>query len=209
MFPPEVTLTPAEESVVFQIRQFIGDEKHTAVDEVYNVDSCAKVSLQGSMYGFEEPKGYPLDVYVAGVPVTSGVSVLSYEFLRWDTIPGPLVSGTNLTVVYERFRHSDLEILNTFDNAATLYLTDQCGLSLEDLSPDLLALATAFVLLSKDMAKYVAEAVVLEDSDSKFDASRRPQSLATWLRIVSDKLKDSLEAKTKCKLMSLPVYKVE
>ena len=170
---------------------------------------CANVKLDGSMYGLEDPKGWPVDIVVGGTPVTSGVTVLNHEYLKWDTIPGPLVSGTSICVVYDKFRHSDLEIINVYDTAAHLYLTAQCGLSDEELSPDLLTLSTAFVLLSNDMSKYISEAVNLEDSDSKFDASRRPQALATFMNMLAKALKDALEAKTGCKLMSLPVYKVE
>jgi hypothetical protein len=208
-FPQELVLTPEEEVIVFKIRQLIGDEKKTAVDEVYSVDHCATVKLQGSMYGLEDPKGWPTDIVVNGAVVTSGVEVLSYEFLKWDSIPGPLVDGASLTVVYNMFRHSDMEILNTYDNAAYLYLTGQCGLSDTDLGEDLLTLSTAYVLLSKDMSIYVSEAVNLEDSDSKYDASRRPQALATFMKMISDELKNALEIKRGCKMMSLPVYKVE
>lgn len=209
MFPVEITLTSAEEAIVFQIRQLIGDEKKVAVDDLYDVGLCGRAKVQGSMYGLEEPKGYPLEIRVNGTPVTSGVEVLGYEYLQWDTVPGPLLEGTSLSVVYQRFRHSDLEIINTYDTGATNYLVSQCNLSAAELTPDLLILSTAYALLSKDLAKYIEEAVNLEDSDSRVDASRRPQSLTTFMNTVMDCLKDALEAKMKCKLMSLPVYKVE
>ena len=209
MFPTEVTLTPAEESIVFQIRQLIGDEKRVVVDDLYDVGLCGRSKVQGSMYGLEDPKGYPLEVRLNGTAVTSGVEVLGYEYLQWDTVPGPLQEGSSLSVVYEKFRHSDLEIINTYDTGATNYLVSQCNLSPEDLTSDLLVLSTAYALLSKDMAKYVEEAVNLEDSDSRVDASRRPQGLNTFMRTVMDCLKDGLESKMRCKIMSLPVYKVE
>jgi hypothetical protein len=209
MFPKEVILTAEEEALVFRIRQLIGDEKRVVVDDLYDVTQCGRVKVQGSMYGLEEPKGYPLEVLVSGITVTSGVEVLGYEYLQWETIPGPLSSDTSLSVVYEKFRHSDLEIINTYDTGATTYLVAQCNLSPEDLTQDLLVLSTAYALLSKDLSIYVSEAVNLEDSDSKFDASRRPQSLISLMRMIQGQLKDGIEAKTHCKMMSLPVYKVE
>lgn len=209
MFPSEITLTAAEEAVVFQIRQLIGDEKRIVVDDLYDVGLCGRSKVQGSMYGLEDPKGYPLEIRLNGSAVVSGVEVLGYEYLQWDTVPGPLVEGSSLSVVYEKFRHSDLEIINTYDTGATNFLVSQCNLSASDLTPDLLVLATAYALLSKDMARYIEEAVNLEDSDSRVDASRRPQSLNTFMRTVRDFLTDALEAKMKCKIMSLPVYKVE
>jgi len=208
-FTEEISLTQPEEVIVFRIRQLIGDEKRTVVDDITSVDYCANVKLQGSMYGLEEPKGWPTDIVIGGAIVTSGVQVLNHEYLQWDTVPGPLVSGISLTVVYDKFRHSDLEIINTYDTSAHTFLTGQCSLSDTDLGEDLLSLSTAYVLLSKDMSKYISEAVNLEDSDSKFDASRRPQSLATFMNIVGKELKHSLEIKSGCKMMSLPVYKVE
>ena len=209
MFPKEIILSSSEEVVVFKIRQLIGDEKRTVVDDIYNVSQCANVKANGSMYGLEEPKGWPTDIFVGGSPVISGVEVLNYEYLRWDTMPGPLVSGIGLTVVYDLFKHSDLEIINTYDTSAHVFLTAQCGFSDVELGDDLLALSTAYVLLSKDMSKYIAEAVNLEDSDSKLDASRRPQVLARYLELVAKELKSALEQKSGCKMMSLPVYKVE
>ena len=77
MFPREITLTSSEEVIVFKIRQLVGDEKRTVVDDIYSVDHCANVKLDGSMYGFEEPKGWPVEVYVSGVTVTSGIEVLN------------------------------------------------------------------------------------------------------------------------------------
>lgn len=215
MFPSEVALTVDEEVIVFRVRGLIGDEKRTVVDEIYDIDSCANVKVDGSMYGMEEHKGWPIDVRVGGVPVTSGavssgvVEVLNYEYLRWNTVPGPLVAGTSLSVVYNHFRYSDLEIINTYDTGATTFLAGQCGLTSAQIGPDLLVLATAYALLSNDLQKYINEAVNLEDSDSKIDASRRPQSLTTYMNTLSKELIRALEAKTRCKVMSLPLYKVE
>ncbi|RKZ96082.1 MAG: hypothetical protein DRQ40_01995 [Gammaproteobacteria bacterium] len=209
MFPQEVILTPEEQVIVFRIRQLVGDEKRTVVDDVYDVALCGRAKVEGSMYALEEPKGYPLEVIVAGTPVTSGVSVLSYEYLQWDTVPGPLVSNTPLSVIYETFRHSDLEIINTYDTGATSFLVSQCNLTVQELSQDLLILSTSYALLSKDVSVYIKEAVSLEDSDSTFDTSRRPQHLISYMKTVQDCLKNALEVKTRCKLMSLPVYKVE
>ena len=125
MFPSEVVLTPSEEVIVFRVRSLIGDEKRTVVDEVNDVGLCGNVKLEGSMYGMEEHKGWPIDIRVGGVPVTSGavasgtVEILNYEYIRWNTIPGPLVNGTSLSVVYNHFRHSDLEIINVYDTFHT------------------------------------------------------------------------------------------
>lgn len=209
MFPSEITLTTAEQAIVFQIRQLIGDEKRTVVDDLYDVTQCSRVKVQGSMYALEEPKGYPLEIRLSGAPVVSGVEVLGYEYLQWDTVPGPLTANVPLSVVYEKFRHSDLEIINTYDNGATNYLVSQCSLTATELSQDLLILSTAYALLSKDLSVYVSEAATLEDSDSKYDTSRRPDSLIKFMQMVQKCLKDALAVKTRCKLMSLPVYKVE
>jgi hypothetical protein len=217
MYPPEASFTVEELEIIFRIRQLIGDEKETFIDDVSDVSVCADVSASGSIYGLQEPKGYPQSIYVDGVEYistsgTEGVEVLGYKYLRFTNTSPTLVAGTSLVVIYEHFSHSDLEILNTYDTSATTYLVAQCNLSVEDLGLDLLVLATAYVLLSKDLSVYIKSAVEMEDSDSKFVGSRRPQSLQSLLNGkngIAECLKAALEKKTSCKMLSLPIYKVE
>ena len=85
-------------------------------------------------------------------------------------------------------------------------------MSVEDLGMDLLILSTAYVLLSKDLNRYIADAVEMEDSDSKFSAERRPQALQALMTGkggIQDCLKSALEQKLSCRMLSLPVYKIE
>lgn len=210
MFPVEQVLTVEEEEIVFRIRQLIGDEKEIFVDDTYAGNSCGgEVLASGTMYKLQEPKGYPLEVQVNQVEYTSSgnPSVLGYKYLKFNS--PVLVSGAKLVVVYEHFRHSDLEIIDTYDTSALTYLTAQCNITVEELGVDLLVLATAFILLGKDLTLYVKSAVELQDSDSKFNAASRPNALKDLLKMIEGQLKSAIEARTRCKLLQLPVYKVE
>lgn len=208
MFPQEVSFPAADEEIIFRIRQLIGDEKEAYVDDVV-IGSCSNVVASGTMYQLEEPKGYPRQIYVNGLEyITIGnPTVIGYKYLQFST--SVLVNGSSLTVIYDHFRHSDLEIIETYDTSATTYLTKQCNLSIEDLGIDLLVLATAYILLTKDLSIYIKSAVKLEDSDSKFDASIRPRYLNDLINSISKELGSALEDKTRCKMNSLPIYKIE
>lgn len=214
MYPQEINLTPAEEEIVFRIRQLIGDDKNTFIDDVPDTGATSRVKMSGLTYELEEPKGYPLEVYVDGTEYTStsgalGLQVLSYKILRFTATSGVLGLGNSLLVVYNNFRHSDLEIINTYDTSAKTYLVAQCNLSDEELGVDLLVLATAYILLSKDLRGYIENSVRMRDSDSEFDASARPGALRGLLSDIQKTLKDALERKMSCKMLSLPVYKIE
>lgn len=211
MFPAEDTLSESEKEIIFRVRQLIGDDKEIFVDETYAGNPCGggEVVASGTMYKLQEPKGYPLDVIVNGTEYTTSGNpvVLGYKYLKFNS--PVLVSGAKITVVYEHFRHSDVEILDTYDSSSLTYLTAQCNLSLDELGVDLLVLSTAYILLTKDISVYAQSAVELQDSDSKFNATSRPGALKDLLKMIGDQLKLSLETKTKCKMLSLPVYKVE
>lgn len=205
---PQELLDISEQEIVFRIRQLIGDEIEVFIDEK-NSDSCRSILVSGSMYELEEPKGYPTYVCVNGLEYSSSTnpSVVGYKFLQFQA--PVLVSGAQLTVIYNHFRHSDKEIIDTYDTSALTYLTAQCNLSVEDLGMDLLILATSYILLQKDLSIYIKSAVKLTDSDSEFDASQRPRYIKDLLDRIGKELKDSLSEKLKCKMLSLPVYKVE
>lgn len=208
-YPTEAVFTVQEQEIIFRIRQLISDTKEVFVDDVPNVNACGKVTASGTMYQLDEPKGYPLNVFVNDIEYTTSGNpqILGYKYLKFAT--SVLVSGASLTVIYEHFNHSDLEIIDTYDSSSTTYLIDVCNLTIEDIGPDLLLLATAYILISKDLQDFIRSAVNLEDSDSRFDASKRPQYLNDLLKRIGDQLKSGIEAATKCKMLSLPVYKVE
>lgn len=208
-YPIEAIFTTAELEIIFRIRQLISDTKEVFVDDIENVSVCGKVTASGTMYELEEPKGYPLNVYVGGIEYTTSGNpeTIGYKYLKFP-IP-TLVSGTGLTVIYEHFNHSDLEIIDTYDSSALTYLVGSCNLSVDEIGTDLLILSTAYILITKDLQTYIKSAVNLQDSDSRFDASRRPQYLSDLLKRIGDQLKQGLEDKTRCKVTSLPIYKVE
>ncbi len=210
MYTVEREFSASELEIIFRIRQLIGDEKEVFVDDV-NSNCTNRVLASGTMYQLEEPKGYPLEVYVNGIEYTTSGSitadVLGYKLIKFSN--PVLFSGVNITVIYEHFRHSDSEILDTYDTSSMTYLTQQCNLSAEDLGIDLLVLATSYVLLMKDLHNYIKSAIRVQDSDSQFDGSTRPTVLKDLLKSISDELLASLKVKTSCKVMHLPVYKVE
>lgn len=210
MYPVEQVFTLEEEEIIFRIRQLIGDDKEVFVDEK-NV-SFSNILASGTMYEFSEIKAYPQEIYVNGIEYTSitNPSIIGYKFLKFSA--PVLVSGANLTVIYDHFRHSDVEIIQTYDTSAFTYLTKQCNLTVEELGVDLLVLSTAYILLMKDLNTYIKSAIRIKDSDSEFDGSGtsgRPTLVMNLLKSIADELLVSLKAKTSCKMLHLPVYKVE
>lgn len=208
MYPVEQELSPEESEIVSRIRTLIGDYKEVFVDDTSS--KCgSKVLANGTMYQLEEPKGYPLEIFVNGIEYDdpADITVVGYKYLKFST--PVLASGVDLTVIYEHFKHSDTDILETYDTSSMTYLTAQCNLSVEELGVDLLILATAYVLLMNDLNEYIKSAIRLVDSDSEFDGTRRAGLINDLLNNISKELLASLKAKTSCKLMNLPVYKVE
>ena len=205
---PQENLDSSEQEIVFRIRQLIGDEKEVFIDDK-STNHCSNIMISGSVYELEEPKGYPIYVAVNGVEhddLTDPI-VIGYKYLQFPSTI--LVSGATISVIYNHFRHSDLEIIDTYDSGALTYLSAQCNLSQEDIGVDLLVLATAYILLQKDLNNYIKSAVSLSDSDSQFDASSRPRYIKDLLDKISDELKNSLSIKLRCTMLSLPVYKIE
>jgi hypothetical protein len=216
MFIPEVLYTADELHIITRIRNLVGDEKEVFVDDKIIVTSGIDIKANGTMYELDESKGYPVEVYVnsseVGAQGQDPVSVMSYKFLKF-TQSGALHIGDALTVVYEHFRYSDLEIINAYDLNAPTYLVAQCGLTFDDLTMDLLILATAFIFLTRDLSDMALNAAEVQDSDSTYrnagatmGASR---AITDLLNIVNNQLLKAITMKTRCKILSLPVYKIE
>lgn len=215
MYPPDAVFTVEQAAVITRIRQLIGDSKEVYIDDIRNAgDGCNNVSSNGNIYEMEEAPGYPLEVYVDGtefiaISGAEGLEVIGYKYLRFTGTAPVITSSSSLLVIYHGFRNSDFDILETYLDGATTYLVAQCNLDEVDLTQDLLVLATAYILLGKDLAQYASEAVRLADSDSSYDNTARGRILQSLMDNVYKTLKDGIEAKTRCKLHSLPVYKVE
>jgi len=209
MYIPEAIFQVQEQEIIFRIRQLISDTKEIFIDSFDNATACGNLTASGTIYALQEPKGYPKEIYVDGVEISGspGAQVMGYKYIRFQ--PGTIGLNSSLVIIYDHFDNSDLEILDTYDSSALTYLTSQCSLTFTDLGPELLLLATAYILMSKKLQNYINAAVSLEDSDSKFDASRRPNTLLDLMKLISGQLKESIEVRLKCKIMSLPVYKVE
>lgn len=209
VYPLENNFSAAEQELIFRIRQLIGDTKEIFIDD--KTADFADISINGTMYKLDEPKGYPLQITVGDQEYTTSgtykATVLGNKYIQFEN--PVLVSGAEFSVVYNHFRYSDEEILDTYDTSSMTYLTSQCNISQEDLGIDLLVLSTAYIFLTQDLNNYVKSAVKLQDSDSQFDASNRPQYIRDLLRDIATNLKNAIEIKTRCKMLSLPVYKVE
>lgn len=201
-------LTVGEQEIVFRIRQLVGDEVEVYVDDK-DIALCSNVTASGTIYQLDEPKGYPLQVNVGGTDYNTVLDpkVIGYKLLQFQS--SVLTSDKHITVVYNHFRHSDTEIIDTYDTSAMTYLTAQCNLDINDLGIDLLVLATAYILLTKDLNNYIKSAVEVQDGDSRFNSVRRPEYLQLFMKEIASELKNSLGKKMSCKMLSLPVYKIE
>lgn len=214
MFQPEIILSVEEEEIIFRIRQLTGDTKEVFVDNVVTNSSLCSNIISSNLYELQEPLGYPLEISVDNIQYTTtsgefGVEVLGYKYLKFTASSGVLHDSSSLLVIYNHFRNSDINILNTYDTSAFTYLTSQCNLDVDDVGVDLLILGTAYVLLTKDMSKYIKDGIKVADSDSSIDLTARASNLSRFLDYTAKSLKEAIEVKTRCKMLRLPVYKVE
>lgn len=208
---PDIVLTQAEQDIVSRVRSLIGDTKEVFIDDFPQISICDEISSDGTLYQFRETRAYPLEITISGVEITgsgNNPQVLSYKYLKFNS-PGPLTLNTQFRVIYEKFRHSDKEILNVYDTGAFTYASQKCNLDVEAIPIDLLVLITAYILLQSDLNLYIGSAVSLRDADSQFDAQVRAEILRKHLEHVSDEIETYLKSLTSCVMMNLPVKKVE
>lgn len=207
---PEISLTPDEQLIVSNIRSLIGDQKEAFLDDFPQVYRCENFSADWTLYRMREYKGYPLSVSVSGAPYTvSGYpQVISYKFLQFPT-PSPIHEGVQFSVFYEHFDFSDREILEAYDNGATIFLQRTLGEPITDYPIELLTLGAGYVLLQQELMTYIESAVSIQDSDSQYEAETRAEILRKYLDQLKKQIDDNLAELTSAAMLGLDPHRVE
>jgi len=212
MYPSEASflgLTAEEISIIEGVRDIIGDRPSPILEESDNPGHAKAISSDGSMYELQQPKGWPVVIMVDGTEYssTSDPQVVGYKYLVFSGVS--LDNTITYSFLYNNFRFSDQEIISAYDNSAASALTEQCNLTPEQLTVPLIILATAVVLLQGEFQALAAEAVTIEDNDSKYDNSIRLVALQREIKDLRDRLNSALREKTKCATINLPIFRVE
>lgn len=210
MYPTEAFvfgLTAQEQEIIHSIRILIGDQKSTEIEEVLNGMSCDKIKMGGSVYKLDD-KGWPIKIIISGTEYSNPIDpqVENYQFLVFS---GTGVLDNDISIMYNTFRFSDIEILDAYDFSASSVLTAQCNLTPEQLTPALLNLATSVVLLQGEYQKYAEQAVEMKDNDSEIDTVERLNYLQRELQVLRGELERAIKKKLACASYSLPVIRVE
>jgi len=121
-YPPEISMTDAEQLVVNEIRLLIGDPKD--VNREYGEDAASSIHPDGLTYEFDE-KGWPLCITMGGVQynTTANPTINGYRYLIFEQCINTtevVCSGTcdntrGVDIWYYTFRHSDRQILEAYD----------------------------------------------------------------------------------------------
>ncbi|RLI99266.1 MAG: hypothetical protein DRP08_07335 [Candidatus Aenigmatarchaeota archaeon] len=210
MYPTEASLegfSTEELIIIHSIRILLGDIPTTIIEELPAGSDCANISMEGSVYQMEN-KGWPRKVVVSGVEVVNALDpfVDNYEYLVFSGT-NALVSG--ISVMYDTFRFSDRQILDSFDYGTNSVLAAQCSLTAAQITSPLINLAAAVVLIQGEYQAYAEEAVRMQDGDSLIDTTAKLEYLQTELQNLRNQLQSALRAKLVCASYNLPVIRVE
>ena len=148
-YPAEISLTSSDEYHINKIRYYIGDQKQ--VIREYVSPECTSgyqnVSQDGYTYELEN-KGWPLRVVKDSTEYTStsDVYVTDYKYLTFSTSSISTVSGV-LDLWSETFRHSDREILKTYNMASA-----PAFVSTSSVTTEMLRLDAAITIIRMEIA---------------------------------------------------------
>lgn len=187
-YPAEISFTPDDSLNINRIRYYIGDRKSVKRD--YVSPSCTgayeQVSGDGYSYALSD-RGWPLRVIKDSVEYTTKTNpfVTDYSFI---TFSGTTVSTTSgvLDVWYERFRHSDREILGVYNTTpAPAYVATSST------TTEMYRLSASITILEEEIRQLTGETSGSVSLQGEF--SYNPEPLLRQKRVEVDKLKAKLE----------------
>lgn len=146
-YPEDAVFTPNDYYVIDRIRNLIGDPKELTRDYISVESGYSSISVDQKTHSLSNPRGWPLKVTLDGVEYTSKDEprVNDYQFITFSGTIINTTSGT-LDVWYYHFRHSDTEILRTFNG-----LTPPPQLEAEQVTFELAAVCAAIEILEKEL----------------------------------------------------------
>lgn len=146
-YPQEATFTLSDYYIIDRVRSLIGDSKQLTRDYVSSDTGYSSISSDQTTFSFSNPRGWPLRVILDSTEYVTidEPRVNDYQFLTFSGTSINTTSGT-LDVWYYHFRHSDTEILRTFNG-----LTPPEPLDAADVTFELAAVCTAIELLESEL----------------------------------------------------------
>lgn len=205
LYPSEMELTGSNKMVVDRIRTLIGDpvELKREAGEEYEVN----IHPDGTVYELSE-KGWPVSISMCGTQYnnTNNPRVNGYKYLKFneDISQFTTVSGVdyNIDVWYYTFRHSDKEILNTYDITPPPF-----GLNSVNATSEAYILASAIDLVRSEVFLEASESGA-EFSDNYTSYNPSP-GLSTKNNLLEDLRKQLDKIVTSLKLKGISGVRVD
>lgn len=198
LFPDEVVYGKEDQLVISRIRTLIGDPK--GLRREYGDEAQSSVHSDGKTYEMDE-KGWPVSINMNGVqyPRTndynpSNPSVNGYRFLRFtEYINTTTWSGCQeygVDIWYYTFRHSDREIMETYDRCPL-----PPGLNTTNATSEAYMIYTSIDLLMQEgWEDAIEDGAVIKDEGSHYDPSPGLGYRKTLLAALQKRLDDLINA---------------
>lgn len=162
-YPPESSLSTADDTRVKKIRVYIGDKKELI--KSYSEECKAAISENGHTFEMSQ-KGWPLYISLNDIEKTSA-SDPYVDGWRYITFSGTVGENDTLEIWYETFRWADSEIVEHYDNAMI-----PPGLTTTTVTADHLILQASIDLLeAENWRDYIENGSRIQDSDTEWDPS--------------------------------------
>ena len=183
-YPVEVGYGTSEQLVIDRIRRLVGDP--VGLKREYNEQD--NIHEDGKVYEFSE-KGWPcsININVTTYNSTSNPAVNNYRYLKFSEDITTL-SGVDLKVdvFYYTFRHSDREIMETYNTAYP-----PSPFTISTATSEVYMLQTAITLLGQGIIENsVEDGAIITDESSKYDNTKAIQFKIDML----DRLQKRLDA---------------
>lgn len=151
-YPAELYLTGAQQDTIFRLRQLVGDFKSVNRDYISSATGYDNVSEDTYTVSLDNPKGWPLEIAVDGVPFTTinDPVVNGYQFLTFSGTAISTVSGT-VDIWYDNFRFSDRELLEAYENVDTPIGMEESAVTIE-----MYEISAAIKILEAELRSFMA-----------------------------------------------------
>jgi len=212
-YPPEITLSEQDRTIVESVRVTVGDvglienDYFNSSDRAEQFNFMGQISADKLTWELVNFKGWPQKVIVNGVEKTNlfDPQVIGYRFLTFSGVQ-PVITGT-LSVYYNHFRFSDREILLAFSRANNLLIS--IALDPGNITSEMLIMQASIMLLEGEIREDIQSAVRIKDGDTEYDNTgiivARTEDLADLKR----KMKELLDRARTYQSYALPGVRLE
>jgi len=198
MFPPEIEYGTSDQIIIERIRTLIGDPKGLARE--YGDEAQSSIHSDGKTYEMDE-KGWPSSINMNGLQYPrsndynlSNPSVNGYRFLRFtEYINTTTWSGCQeygVDIWYYTFRHSDREIMETYDRTPP-----PPGLTTVNSTPEAYMLqASMDLLMQEGWEDAIEDGAKIRDEGSHYDPTPGLEFRKGLLAKLQKRLDDLVDA---------------